>query len=464
MEFLNENEILDNATSDVFRKLRRDALDILLTSLNAVDPRKAVRRSLTLVDGRLSIDGEELDLRRFSEVLVIGGGKASGAMAEAIEGLLGDRISGGYINVLKGTESNYNLDSIMVNGASHPVPSEQGVRGVEEMLSLVEDAAEDTLVLVLISGGGSALMTLPADDVPLDDAKRLTELLLRSGAAIDELNAVRKHISAVKGGQLARRLYPATVLSLILSDVVGDRLDTIASGPTAPDTTTFQDALDVLKRRGLWSETPESIRLRLESGLKREIDETLKPGDAAFDRVHNIVIGGNSTAANAALERARSLAYNSVLLSTSVEGEASQVGAGFAEMVQGIAERGNPIGPPAAVVAGGETTVTVKGSGSGGRNQELALSACLGIRGLDALIATLATDGIDGPTEAAGAVVDGSTLSRGLTLGLDVERHLRDNDSYTFFKALGDALMTGPTGTNVNDLTLILVSGGKTDD
>jgi len=307
-------------------------------------------------------------------------------------------------------------------------------------------------------------MTLPVDDVPLDELKRLTELLLRSGATIDELNAVRKHISAVKGGQLARRLYPATVLSLILSDVVGDRLDTIASGPTAPDTTTFQDALNVLKRRGLWSETPESIRLRLESGLEREIDETLKPGDAAFDRVHNIVIGGNSTAAKAALERARSLAYNSVLLSTSVEGEASQVGEGFAEMVQGIAERGNPIGPPAAVVAGGETTVTVKGSGSGGRNQELALSACHGIRDLDALIATLATDGIDGPTEAAGAVVDGSTLSRGLTLGLDVERHLRDNDSNTFFKALGDALMTGPTGTNVNDLTLILVSGGKIDN
>jgi len=454
----NERQLLDNARSETLRRLRRDALGILRRAVEAVDPRKAVIQKLELMDGRLRFDDVELDLDGFSKVLVVGGGKAGGAMAEAVEGLLGERISNGVVNILKGTEDRYRPRRIELNGVSHPIPDYEGVRGTERMLSLVEEAGADDLVIVLISGGGSALMTYPADDIDLEEMRRLTAMLLRSGATINELNAVRKHLSAVKGGLLAERAHPATVVSLILSDVVGDPLDTIASGPTAPDGSTFDDALRVLQRYGLWTKVANSIRQRLEAGLKGEVRETPKPGDKIFEKVFNVVVGSNLMAARTAIQVAEDLGYNTLLLSTRVEGEARHVGTVYAGIAGEISASDHPIPRPAVVVAGGETTVTVEGSGNGGRNQELALSAAMRIGGLDAVIATLATDGVDGPTEAAGAIADGWTVRRARSLGLAPEEFLINNDSNGFFSRLGDAIMTGPTGTNVNDLAVIIVS------
>ena len=459
MSIRNELQLLDNASSEPLRGLRRDAMDILRRAVDAVDPRRAVMSRLELRNGRLRFDGVELDLEGFSRVSVVGGGKAGGAMAEAVEGLLGDRVSDGVVNVLKGTEGNYPLRRIELNGASHPIPDEDGVRGTGRMLSLVDQAGEDDLIVVLISGGGSALMTYPADGVSLEEVRELTGMLLRSGATINELNAVRKHLSSFKGGQLAERAYPATVVSLILSDVVGDPLDTIASGPTAPDGSTFGDAVEVLRRYGLWKSAAASIRRRLEDGVGGRIGETPKPGDRTFDKVFNVVVGSNLVAARAAVERAAALGYNALLLSTRVEGEARHVGTVYAGIAKEAAASGHPVPVPAAVIIGGETTVTVRGSGRGGRNQELALSAAMRMEGLDAVVAALATDGIDGPTEAAGAIADGWTMRRARSLGLNPVESLRDNDSYSFFSRLGDTILTGPTGTNVNDLALILVSG-----
>ena len=457
VSFTNRSEINRNSTSESIRVLRSDALDILASALGAVDPGEAVRRNVTWEGEQLFFGDKGLNLENFSKILVIGGGKASGSMAQAVEGLLEGRITSGHVNVLKGTEGRYLLRHVEVNGASHPLPCEHGVKGVEAMLSLAEGVDEETLVIVLISGGGSALLTLPAEDITLDDMKKVTELLLLGGAGIEEVNSVRKHISSVKGGLLARKIHPATVLSLILSDVIGNPLDAIASGPTAPDATTFKNAVDVLQNRGLWEETPDSVRRHLLKGVNGEIEETPKPGNQVFRKVHNLIVGSNVMAGKAAVEKAVLLGYNSQLLSTSIEGEAVQVGGQLAEIVRRIIEDKTPVCPPAAIVLGGETTVTVKGSGVGGRNLEVALSAAQRIRGLDAVIATLATDGIDGPTDVAGAVVDGSTMDRAESIDLDAQASLNDNDSYTFFSGLRDALLTGPTGTNVNDIMLVLV-------
>jgi glycerate-2-kinase len=458
MQVKNEDQLLDNAESPVLRRLRSHALDILRHAVEAVDPKEAVLRRLMLTGSRLTVDSIELDLNNFSKIIVVGGGKASGAMAEAVEELLGERITDGLVNVLKGTEDRYDLRRIELNGASHPIPDETGVKGTQGILSLVDEADEHDLVIVLISGGGSALMTCPADRVPLEAVQSLTEMLLRSGATINELNSVRKHLSSVKGGQLAEKAYPAAILSLILSDVVGDPLDTIASGPTAPDDSTFQDAVDVLHRYGLWERAADPIRLRLEDGVRGEVGDTPKPGSGVFREVFNVVVGGNLVAASAAVKRASILGYNALLLSTRVEGEARHVGTVYAGIAREIAASGHPIPGPAVIVVGGETTVMVTGSGRGGRNQELALCAASRIEGLEVVLATLATDGIDGPTDAAGALVDGWTAVRAKALGLLPVKFLQDNDSYQFFDRLGDTILTGPTGTNVNDLTLILVS------
>jgi glycerate-2-kinase len=300
-------------------------------------------------------------------------------------------------------------------------------------------------------------MTFPAEPLKLDEIKKLTRHLLLSGATINEVNAVRKHTSAIKGGLMAEKAFPATTISLILSDVVGDPLDTIASGPTAPDQSTFHDAVNVLKNHKIWDKASGTIRRRLEMGIKGLIPETPKPGDKIFQKVTNIVVGSNITAARAALKKAQSFNYQSMIISTRIEGEARQVGAMFSSIAHEISSTENPVSKPGAVIAGGETTVTVAGSGTGGRNQELALSAAARIEDLDALIATLATDGIDGPTEAAGAVVDGSTMRKASSMNLNIREFLKKNDSYTFFRNIGDGIITGPTGTNVNDLTIILV-------
>jgi len=462
--FRNRDELLENASSDILRRLRLDALDILEAAVNAVDPGEAVRRSLSLWGTHLKIRGAEWDLDRFESIHVIGGGKACGAMAEAVEEILGDRISSGTVNVLKGTESRHDLDRVSLNGAAHPIPDVDGVAGVQRMMETLDGVGASDLVIVLISGGGSSLLAYPAEGVALEDIQEVTQKLLMSGATIGELNAVRKHLSAVKGGQLAQRSRGATVISLILSDVVGDPLDTIASGPTAPDETTFGDARAVLERCGLWEGAPRIVRERLDDGARGNIPETPKPGDPVFQRVRNFVIGSNLVAARAAVERAGELGYNAELVSTEVEGEAREVGRSFAEAALSVTRHGSPVKAPAALVAGGETTVSVRGGGVGGRNMEVALAASEGIDGMDSVVAALATDGIDGPTVSAGAMVDGSTGIRARARGLDPSKYLSENDSYTFFQSLGDVFITGPTGTNVNDLTIILVAGPEESD
>lgn len=460
MEIRNRSQLLENASSTELRRLRCDALEILREAVDEVDPKRAVSSHLTREGDLLRACGVELDIGRYRRILVVGGGKAGGAMAEALEELIGDRITAGIVNILRGTRPSRPLRRIELHEASHPIPAEDGVIGVAKMVELVKGLNQDDLLIVLISGGGSALMADPAEGVDLEELGELTGMLLRCGATINELNAVRKHLSIIKGGQLARMAYPATILSLIISDVVGDPLDVIASGPTAPDPTTFNDVYEILRRYGLWDEVAESIRSRITAGLRGMVEDTPKPGDRVFDRVFNLVVGSNITAAGAAASRASSLGYKPLILSTRVEGEARHVGRVYGGIAGEVAASGNPIPPPAAIIAGGETTVTVTGKGRGGRNQEAALGSAGKIDGLNAVIACLATDGIDGPTDAAGAMVDGSTISRARAIGISPEEHLRENDSYNFFKELGDLIITGPTGTNVNDLAVILVSEG----
>jgi glycerate 2-kinase len=416
-----------------------------------------------LIGNELEIGTLSLKLPQFRRVLVIGGGKASAGMALEIELLLGNRITGGSVNIPayaepSPAEPSPTSSRITFNPATHPIPSGKGVRGVKNMLRLVGQPSRKDLVICLISGGGSALMPLPTAGITLSDKQKTTELLLRSGANIHETNTVRKHLSGIKGGRLAEKLYPATVLSLIISDVVGDELESIASGPTVPDDTTYQDAYEVLQRHGLWQKVPKPVRDHVSNGMKGKLPETPKPGSTVFKRVHNFLVGSNKHSCEAAAKALRKRGYETLVLSTRIQGESREVGKILAALASGI--RGNqiPIPPPAAIVAGGETTVTVHGRGRGGRNQELALSSALSIQGMKRmLVASIGTDGVDGPTDAAGAVADGTTVERALKKGLDGMSFLENNNAYPFFKKLNDLIITGPTGTNVNDIFIAIV-------
>jgi len=436
--------------------LRRDAWQILMSALEAVDPERAISRYLRREGHSLAVGEKEYDLRKIRRILVVGAGKATARMARAVETLLGDRVEDGVVVVKRGyTEA---LERIQLIEAGHPLPDEAGVAGAEAVLRILDQAREEDLVLCLISGGGSALLPAPAEGLTLEDKVRVTDLLLRAGATIQELNTVRKHLSRLKGGQLARAASPAQVVSLILSDVIGSPLDVIASGPTVPDPTTYADALRIVERYGLEDRVPPEVLRHLRKGVDGEIPETPKPGDPVFQRVYNCVVGSNELATLAAAEEASRLGYHPLVLSTFVEGEAREVGKVLGAIAKGVLLTGRPLERPACILAGGETTVTVRGQGRGGRNQEVALGAALIIAGLpNLLVASFATDGTDGPTDAAGAFVEGTTIERALSLGLDPHRHLANNDAYPFFAALSDLILTGPTNTNVNDLMLVLV-------
>ena len=435
---------------------RRAALDVLVAALEAADPGKAVRRFLQRQEETLRVADRSYDLRSYDRVLVVGAGKAGAAMAAGVEEVLGDRVSEGVVNVKYGHVAP--TRRIKIHEAAHPVPDEQGLAGTRQMVELLEGAGPRDLVIAVISGGGSALMDLPVEGITLEDMKALTDALLMSGATINEINTIRKHLSQVKGGGLARIANPATMISLILSDVVGNPLDFIASGPTVPDTTTFRDAWGVLERYGLTGDVPRPIAERLQAGVRGEIPDTLKGGDAIFDRVQDVVVASNELAAEVAAAKARELGFNTLLLSTFIEGEAREVGKVFTAIAREIAAYGRPVARPACVIAGGETTVTVRGDGKGGRNQEMALSAALKIAGLaDVMIVPSATDGNDGPTDATGAIADGSTVARARAVGIDPAEYLARNDAYHFFEQLGDLIKTGPTNTNVNDLTFVYV-------
>jgi glycerate 2-kinase len=438
------------------RERRERALDILSAALEAVDPVNAIKRQVSLSDETLRIGRRTYDLTRYHHIYVIGGGKAGGSMAQAVEDILGQRVTAGLVNVKYGYGAETGI--IRLNEAGHPLPDAAGMAGTKHMAELARKATDEDLVICLISGGGSALMTLPVEGITLADMRSLTDAFLHCGATINEINAVRKHLSQTKGGNLARLAHPAEIVSLILSDVVGNPLDVIASGPTVPDTTTFADAYDVIEKYGLLEELPSPIVERLRRGKAGLIPETPKEGAAAFTRTYNLIIASNEVAAEAALSKAEELGFHTLLLSTFVEGEAREVAKVFAAVAREILHSGRPVPQPACVVAGGETTVTIRGGGLGGRNQEMVLSAALEIAGLeDVMIIPLATDGTDGPTDAAGAIADGSTLQRAQAASLSATQYLANNDSYHFFQKLGDLLITGPTKTNVNDLMFTFV-------
>ncbi|MBS7626204.1 glycerate kinase [Candidatus Bathyarchaeota archaeon] len=411
-----------------------------------------------LKDSNLIIDGEEISLNKYRNILVVGGGKAVGAMAEALEDVLGDKIKEGLVNILTGTAGRYRTRKIKLNEAGHPIPDLSGMVGTKRMFEMVENARKEDLIICLISGGGSAMMTLPARGVSIEDKQKLTKLLLLSGANINEINIVRKHLSMFKGGQLAKAAFPATTVSLILSDVVGDPIDSIASGPTAPDPTTYRDAIEILRKYDLWDKTPDTIKNVLDKGSAGLLPETPKPDNPIFENVRNIIVGNNLMACKAAKAVLKNLGFKTLILTTRMQGESREVGIFLGSIAKEISSSGNPQQPPAAIVVGGETTVTVRGRGLGGRNQELVLSAakCIADRN-GVCIGSIGTDGIDGPTDAAGALVDGETLRRANELGLDYGRALMENDSYNFFRVLDDLLITGPTGSNVNDVAILCV-------
>ncbi|MDH7478093.1 MAG: glycerate kinase, partial [Candidatus Bathyarchaeota archaeon] len=365
-------------------------------------------------------------------------------------------IKRGFVNVPYG--SKHKTDVIELHEASHPIPDDSGVKGTRQMLEIVKKAEKDDLIICLISGGGSSLMPLPRGEITIADKREITDALLKCGATINEINTVRKHISDFKGGWLAKKAYPATILNLILSDVVGDPLDFIASGPTVPDSTTFSDAIKVLKKYGLWERTPASIRKVLLEGEKGKIPETPKANDEAFKKVFNVIIGNNRLASQTAQKYLKSEGVSTLLLTATLEGEARHVGTMLASVAREVSASGNPIPKPAGIIAGGETTVTITGKGKGGRNQEIALAAAIKMKSMEgAVLASISTDGVDGPTDAAGAIVDGKTLTRAAKEGLIPEEYLAENNSYNFFSKLEDLIFTGPTGTNVNDISIIIV-------
>jgi glycerate 2-kinase len=420
-------------------KLRKDARAILKAALVAADPTAAVVAALE----------RRRDLDRYERIFVVGAGKAGGTMARAAEKVLGRRIFAGCVNVKDGDLAK--TRRIELGACGHPVPDTRGVEHTNRIAELCAQAGERDLVICLLSGGASALTPFPAPPITLEEKQETTRLLLACGATIHELNALRKHISLFKGGQLARMAAPAHVLSLILSDVVGDNLDVIGSGPTAPDASTFETALEVLDKYELRGKVPRSVRERLETGG----DETPKPGDPLFNRVENIIVGSNQKSLNAAAVAAKSLGYRTMILASTIEGETRDVARMHAAIARQIRTSSQPLRPPACVISGGETTVTIRGKGKGGRNQEFALAAAIDLEGLEnTLILSAGTDGTDGPTDAAGALADGKTVGRA---SRSAAIALRNNDAYPYFAELKDLIITGSTGTNVMDLHLILV-------
>jgi len=437
--------------------LRSHIRDIFDYGLRAADPGEAIRRMIRLQDEQLTAGDDTFDLRHFERIFVVGAGKASAAMAKALEGILGDRIRGGAVTTKYG--HGLSLDRVSINEAGHPLPDEAGIAATEEIVGLLDGCGDRDLVFCLISGGGSALMPLPVTGLSLADKQAATQQLLRCGATIHEINTIRKHISGIKGGKLAQAAYPATLVTPILSDVIGDDLDVIASGPSVPDGSTFQDALQILGKYNLTDSVPAGVRDYLVRGSEGKEGETPKGGDPVFERSFPVIIGSSRLSLMAARHRATELGYNTMILSSRVEGETREVARVHGAIAQEIVATGNPLARPACIISGGETTVTIRGDGLGGRNMEFALAAAMEIDGLAGVaILSGGTDGTDGPTDSAGAVADGGTIARAGERGLAAEDYLARNDSYHFFQAIGDLLLTGPTMTNVMDLRIILVS------
>ncbi len=439
--------------------LRMQAKKILEAALEAAAPGPALKKWLALEGEVLRVGRERLDLTGFDDVIAVGAGKAGAAMAAALEQVLGGRLKAGRVVVKDGHRKP--TRAIKIIEASHPVPDARGVAAGEKITALLQEYARPrTLVFCLLSGGGSALLVAPAQGISLADKQAVTSELLACGADISEINAVRKHLSRLKGGQLARLAHPAKVVSLIISDVVGERLDVIASGPTVPDLSTWADCREILARHQIWDQVPPSVRGRIEKGLLGDLPDTPKPGDASLAGVMNLIVASNRQALDAAALKARELGFTPLILSSSIEGETKDIARMHAALAREVRATGHPLSAPCCLISGGETTVTLGPKpGKGGRNQEFALAAALDVAELeDILVVSAGTDGTDGPTDAAGAQADGHTTARAWQKGLDPRSFLLRHDAYNFFRELKDLIITGPTLTNVMDIRLILLA------
>ena len=432
--------------------MRSTILEIGRAAIRAVEPGAAVRSVVRKTEDGFRVGDQHYRDRDFNEVLILGAGKASPKMAAELELMFGDRVRGGLVVTKDGYSTATRCVEIVQAG--HPVPDDRGQKAARRLVEVAQGAGENDLLICVISGGGSALTPAPPSGISLSELQSLTDQLLRSGATIDQMNTVRKHLSVFHGGLLAKAAHPTRVVSLLVSDVVGNPVDVIASGPTVPDPTTFSDALAVLDELDLRSSAPTSICERLEAGVRGGVSETPMQDDPIFKLVSNLMIADNARAGQAAVEAAIAAGFDSQLITSRVQGEAREVANVIAGAAIDIARNNRPVKSPGCAVFGGETTVTVRGDGLGGRSQELALAAAKILAGeSNVAVFSMATDGTDGPTDACGGLVDGATLTRAAANGGgDIVGALADNDAYTFLKSSGDLVKTGPTGTNVNDL------------
>ncbi len=437
-------------------KLRKDARMLFDRALEEADPGKCVLEHLEIQGDNLKVKGEDFHLPDFESIYVVAFGKAASAMASAIEELLGERITGGIV------VSNASCDGVFKNMdfhlSSHPVPEEKSVEAARKVVSLLEKSGKRDLVIFLISGGGSSILAMPSEGLTIEDKKTVTQKLMLCGADTSGLNTVRKKMSQVKGGGLLKKALPSKVVTLILSDVVGDRLEFIASGPTVPDTTTFQDAWRVIEALELEHKIPPRVVVHLEKGRRANTSPTIDREQYEKSRAKTIVVGNNHKAIYAMEKMAKEMGYNTLFLSSQISGEAREVAKVLAGIAFDIKRFGRPVKKPACILFGGETTVNVLGRGKGGRNTETALSFCFEIIGTDKIVGLFAgTDGIDGPTDAAGAICDGQSRLAARAMGISARDHLADNNSYAFFDKLGDLIKTGSTGTNVMDVGIVLI-------
>lgn len=438
-------------------------IDLFKTAVYAADPCNAVKGAVTITDNILSISGKTYDLHNYDRIVVVGAGKGTAPMAQAVEDIFGKRIDDGIIVVKYGHTRPLNI--IKQFEASHPIPDAAGEDAARNIIELLRKTADEkTLVICLFSGGGSALLVSPVKGITLKDKQTATELLLKSGAAIDEINTVRKHISNIKGGRLAQLACPSSIITLIVSDVIGDKLDVIASGPAVPDASTFKDAVMVIKKYGLEDKLPRSVKMVLQDGLEGKIKDTPKGKERFFANTENIIIGSIGHAIDAVVKKSYEMGLEPGIVTSELHGEAVDAARYLADRALEVLNSMGRGDKPRCLISGGETTVVVKGKGAGGRNQELALAFAMEIEGIKGItMLSAGTDGTDGPTDAAGALVDGNTIPLARSLGMRPESYLENNDSYNFFKRLdsvsnsGYHLKTGPTGTNVMDMQIISV-------
>jgi len=440
--------------------MNNDLKKIYSEAINSVDPYKAIKNFLHKKGNILTLQTKSgnviYNLEEYENLYIVGAGKATSPMALAIEELCLDHITEGLISVKYGYTTN--LKKIKIKEAAHPIPDEAGQSNAAAIVELLEIATDKDLIISLISGGGSALLPLPPEGISLKEKGETTDLLLRSGASIHEINAVRKHLSLVKGGQLAQKAAPATVINLMISDVVGDNMDVIASGPFVPDNTTFKDAIDTLIKYSIHDKVPSSIKKYLEEGIKDNEKETPDEKSPLFKKINNLVVSSNIIACEAASAAAKKIGYNTLILSSLIEGDTTASANFHCSIAEEILLSANPISKPACIISGGETTVEVKGKGLGGRNMEFAIQCAKRIMNSPIAAASIGTDGSDGPTDAAGAFSDGSTIKRALAADINIDSYINSNDSYHFFEELGDLIKTGPTNTNVMDIRILLIS------